>query len=79
MAASVAYPIAHTGPDFTAPTAQMTIGGQLATISFIGVVSPGVYQINAVVPPVAAGDQAVVLQLLSGPSTSTQTVFVPVQ
>lgn len=79
IAASVAYPLAHTGPDITAPLAQVTIGGQAAQVLFCGIVSPGVYQLNAVVPQgVTAGDQPVKVTLLSGPSV-TQTVFIPVQ
>lgn len=78
MAASVAYPLAHTGADIQAPTTTVTIGGQAAQVTFAGIVSPGVYQLNVVVPQVAAGDQAVVLKLLSGPTT-TQQVFIPVQ
>jgi len=79
MSASVAYPLAHTGPDITKPLAQVTIGGQAAQLQFCGIVSPGVYQINAVVPQgLSAGDQPLQVTLLSGPSVS-QTVFVPVQ
>lgn len=79
IAASVAYPLAHTGGDISTAAAQITIGGQAATLQFCGIVSPGVYQINTVVPPgVTAGDQAVKVTLLSGPSV-TQTVFIPVQ
>jgi uncharacterized protein (TIGR03437 family) len=79
MAANVAYPLAHTGADIRAPAATLTIGGQPAAISFIGLVSPGVYQVNAVVPQVPAGDQAVVLNLLLGPAATSQKVFIPVQ
>jgi uncharacterized protein (TIGR03437 family) len=79
LAASVAYPLAHTGGDITAPLAQITIGGQAAQLQFCGMVSPGVYQINAVVPQgVASGDQPVKMTLLSGASVS-QTLFVPIQ
>jgi len=78
MSASVAFPLAHTGADITAPTTTVTIGGQAAQVTFAGVVSPGLYQLNVIVPQVAAGDQPVVLKLLSGPST-TQQVFIPVQ
>lgn len=79
MAASVAIPLAHSGPDITAPLAQVTIGGQSAKLLFCGIVSPGVYQINAIVPDgLSAGDQPLKVTLLSGPSVS-QTVFVPVQ
>jgi uncharacterized protein (TIGR03437 family) len=79
LAANVAFPLAHTTGDITAALAQVTIGGQTAQLQFCGVVSPGVYQINAVVPAgLTAGDQPVKMTLLSGPSVS-QTVFIPVQ
>jgi uncharacterized protein (TIGR03437 family) len=79
MASSVAYPLAHTTGDITAAAAQATIGGALATVQFIGIVSPGVYQANLVVPPgLSSGDQLVKIALLVGTST-TQSVFVPVQ
>jgi uncharacterized protein (TIGR03437 family) len=79
IAASVAYPLAHSGPDITAPLAQVTIGGQAAQLQFCGIVSPGVYQINAVVPQgVASGDQPLKVSLLSGP-TVAQTLVVPIQ
>jgi uncharacterized protein (TIGR03437 family) len=79
MSSSVAYPLAHTGSDITLPTTTVTIGGQNAQVTFAGLVSPGVYQLNVVVPQgVAAGDQPVVLKLLSGPAT-TQQVFIPIQ
>ena len=79
ISASVAYPLAHSGPDIAAPLAQVSIGGQAAQLQFCGIVSPGVYQINAVVPQgVASGDQPLKVALLSGPSVP-QTLFVPIQ
>jgi uncharacterized protein (TIGR03437 family) len=78
LSASVAYPLAHTGPDITLPLCSVTIGGQPAQVQFAGLVSPGVYQMNVVVPQVAAGDQAVTMTLLSGASVQQQ-VFIPVQ
>jgi uncharacterized protein (TIGR03437 family) len=39
------------------------IGGLDATIAYAGLISPGVYQFNIVVPQVAAGDQLVVAEL----------------
>jgi len=79
MAASVAYPLAHTGPDITAALAQVTIGGQAAQLQFCGIVSPGVYQINAVIPAgVTSGDQALKVTLLSGQSVS-QNLSIPIQ
>jgi uncharacterized protein (TIGR03437 family) len=79
LAATVAYPLAHTGSDITAPLARVTIGGQAAQLSFCGIVSPGVYQINAVVPGgLATGDQPLTVTLLSGPSVP-QTLAIPIQ
>jgi len=78
MAVSVAYPLAHSGPDITQPLAKVTIGGQPAQLLFCGIVSPGLYQINAVVPQVGSGDQALQVTLLSGLSVP-QTVMVPIQ
>jgi uncharacterized protein (TIGR03437 family) len=79
VAANVAYPLAHTGSDIKAPLAQVTIGGIAAQVLFCGIVSPGVYQINAVVPSgLSSGDQPVQVTLLSGPSVP-QMLFIPVQ
>jgi uncharacterized protein (TIGR03437 family) len=79
IAASVAYPLAHSGPDITAPLAQVTIGGQAAQLQFCGIVSPGVYQINAVVPAgVSSGDQPLKVTLLSGQSVS-QNLSIAIQ
>jgi uncharacterized protein (TIGR03437 family) len=79
LTASVAFPLAHTGSDITQPLAKVTIGGQAAQLLFCGIVSPGVYQVNAVVPSgLTAGDQPLTVTLLSGPSVS-QTLFVSVQ
>ena len=51
-----------------------------ATISFIGMVSPGLYQINASVPQgLSPGDQLVVLGLLGGDSAGKQSVTIPIQ
>jgi uncharacterized protein (TIGR03437 family) len=80
MTASVAVPLAHSGGDNTLPIQTLTIGGKAATVSFAGLISPGVYQINAVVPAgLTAGDQAVLLNLLIGGATTQQQVFVPVE
>jgi uncharacterized protein (TIGR03437 family) len=79
LAANVAYPLAHTGSDIKAALAQVSIGGQPAQVQFCGIVSPGVYQINATVPAgLTTGDQPLKVTLLSGASVS-QTVFIPVQ
>jgi uncharacterized protein (TIGR03437 family) len=42
---------------------RVRIGGLDATIAYAGLISPGVYQFNVVVPPVAEGDQSVVAEL----------------
>jgi uncharacterized protein (TIGR03437 family) len=42
---------------------QIRIGGLDAGIAYAGLISPGVYQFNVVVPQVAAGDQPVVAEL----------------
>jgi len=79
IASTVAYPLAHTGGDITAPLAQVTIGGVAAQMLFCGIISPGVYQVNAVVPQgVSSGDQPLVVALLSGPSVP-QKLVVPIQ
>ena len=80
LAQSFAVPLAHTTGDFRSAQATLTIGGQPATISFIGTVSPGLYQINASVPQgLSPGDQPVVLSLLGGDSTGKQFVTIPIQ
>jgi uncharacterized protein (TIGR03437 family) len=79
ISSAVSIPLAHTGANITAPLAQVTIGGQAAQLLFCGIGSPGVYQINAVVPAgLTAGDQPVTVTLLSGPAV-TQSLSVPVQ
>jgi uncharacterized protein (TIGR03437 family) len=50
-------PIAHP-EEFS-----LRIGGVDATIAYAGLISPGLYQFNVVVPQVAAGDQPVVTEL----------------
>jgi uncharacterized protein (TIGR03437 family) len=42
---------------------SLRIGGADATIAYAGLISPGLYQFNVVVPLVAAGDQPVVAEL----------------
>ena len=42
---------------------RVRIGGVDAAIAYAGLISPGVYQFNVVVPQVAAGDQLVVAEL----------------
>ena len=42
---------------------SVRIGGLDAAIAYAGLISPGVYQFNVVVPQVGAGDQSVVAEL----------------
>jgi uncharacterized protein (TIGR03437 family) len=48
----------------------VTVGGMPAQVLFAGLVGPGLYQINVVVPNVAAGDHAVLATVL-GASTQS--------
>jgi uncharacterized protein (TIGR03437 family) len=58
-------------------TATVSIGGTGTSLSFAGLVGPGLYQVNVVVPNVATGDQSFALTV---DAVSTQTgVLVSVQ
>jgi uncharacterized protein (TIGR03437 family) len=52
-----------TGAPVTTNTVTATIGGVTATVGFAGLVAPGEYQFNIVVPNVPAGDNLVVLKV----------------
>ena len=55
----------------------MSIGGAPAQVSFAGLISAGLYQVNVVVPAgLAAGDNAIVLQ--AGGVSSQANAFVSV-
>lgn len=58
----------------TFPT--VTIGGLNATVQYAGIVGPGLFQINVVVPPVAAGNQQVLVTYEG--NTSPSGVVIPV-
>ncbi len=49
----------------------MTIGGIPAQVTFAGVISPGLYQFNVVVPPSAADGDNVILAAYNGGSTQS--------
>ena len=51
------HPLAHP-EEFS-----LRIGGLDATVAYAGLITPGLYQFNVVVPQVAAGDQPVVAEL----------------
>jgi uncharacterized protein (TIGR03437 family) len=55
---------------------HVTIGGVAATVQFAGIVAAGEYQINAIVPQVANGDQPIVATI--GGVTSQTGVAIPV-
>ena len=55
----------------------MTVGGVAATVQYAGIVEPGEYQINLVVPQLADGDQPI-LATIAGAS-SQSGVFIPIQ
>jgi len=57
-----------SGAPPTANTVTCTIGGVPATVQFAGLVAPGEYQFNILVPTVPTGDNLVVLKV-SGVST----------
>ena len=56
---------------------HVTVGGVTATVQYAGVVAPGEYQINLVVPPLADGDQAIVATIDG--SNSQSGVYLPIQ
>lgn len=52
------------------PKPVITIGGTTATVAFAGLVLPGLFQFNVVVPPVQDGDQSI-LATYAGSTTQT--------
>jgi uncharacterized protein (TIGR03437 family) len=56
---------------------KVTVGGTAATVQYAGVVAPGEYQINLLVPQLTDGDQTI-LASISG-ATSQAAVFLPVK
>lgn len=58
------------------PGVAVTIGDQPAAVQFAGLISPGLFQINVVVPVVPAGDQRLVITV--GGASSPKDVFLPV-
>jgi uncharacterized protein (TIGR03437 family) len=53
------------------PWPQVTIGGTTATVQFAGLISPGLYQINVVVPSNAANGDNQVIATYGGASSPT--------
>jgi len=60
----------------TLPSApSVTIGGRPATVAFAGLVAPGLYQFNVVVPALTPGEAAVIARL----GTSITNGLIPIQ
>ena len=55
---------------------RVTIGGKPATVSFAGLVVPGVYQVNVAVPDVPDGDNQVSLEIGNVPSQNAALLAV---
>jgi uncharacterized protein (TIGR03437 family) len=74
-------PVIPAGQIVTSP-ASMTdpinvmIGGQAAIVQYAGLVSPGLYQLNIVVPAVANGDQTATVQVAGVASENSGLVTV---
>jgi uncharacterized protein (TIGR03437 family) len=56
---------------------RVTVGGVEATVQYAGLVAPGLYQLNVVVPLVADGDQPVVASI--GGASSLAALAIPVR
>jgi uncharacterized protein (TIGR03437 family) len=56
---------------------KVTVGGVPATLQYAGMVAPGEYQINLIVPPQSNGDQAIVVSV--GGASSASTVDLPIE
>jgi uncharacterized protein (TIGR03437 family) len=56
--------------------ATVSIGGLNAAVQWVGLVSPGLYQLNVIVPMIATGDQTV--QMTISGFQSPSGVFLPV-
>jgi uncharacterized protein (TIGR03437 family) len=65
-------------PPLTDPTQlQIRIGGVLATVTYAGLVAPGEYQFNVVVPALPNGNQPIVANI--GGLTSQSGISIPIQ
>ncbi len=55
---------------------QVTIGGAPASVQYAGLIGPGLYQINVVVPQVPSGDSPI---LLGATSSAATGVFLSIR
>ncbi len=74
-------PVIPAGQIVTSPASMtdpvsVSIGGQSAIVQYAGLVSPGLYQLNVVVPAVANGDQTATVQVAGVASENTGVVTV---
>jgi N-acyl-D-amino-acid deacylase len=58
------------------PGPVVTIGGQQAVVTFGGIVGPGLYQVNVVVPNMASGVYPVQVSVNGTPALSTPMLFI---
>jgi uncharacterized protein (TIGR03437 family) len=56
---------------------HVTIGGAAATVQYAGIVAPGLYQINAMVPQLVDGDQPIVAAI--GGASSQSGISLPIE
>jgi uncharacterized protein (TIGR03437 family) len=74
----VLYGAGFGGATLLSPAPAIQIGGACATVQFAGLVAPGLYQFNVVVPPgLSAGDQPVVANF--GGQSTQNGVLIPIQ
>ncbi|HEY2014807.1 MAG TPA: serine hydrolase [Bryobacteraceae bacterium] len=76
LGASTGGVVAPTATAPTQPLVTVTIGGVPATVQFSGLVYPGEWQLNVVVPQVAAGPQPITIS--SGSATSAVAAVLAV-
>lgn len=65
-----------TTPSVLANPVQVTIGGMAATVTYAGLVGPGLYQLNVTVPNLPNGDAAVVATIEGVSSQSGVSVTI---
>ena len=54
----------------------MTFGGTEAVVEFAGLVTPGLYQLNIIVPEIGPGDRQVVVSVNGVRSLSTPLLMI---
>ena len=64
-------------PIATLTQLKVTVGGVSATVQYAGIVAPGEYQINLIVPPAQDGDQAILATI--GGFSSQSSLYLPIK